>query len=114
MEELYVGFLKEGVQKDMCKANSPMVLWNYCVEQQGNIFSMYTRDSFQLNGTNPHTMTSVYESKIYNMCEFGWYKCCHYFDDPKVSIFPFLNACLGSVLGPDKNKGNEITQWILK
>ena len=71
MEEPYVGFLKEGSQKDMWKDNPPMVLWDYCVEQQGKILSMSTRDKFQLNGTNPHTMTSVYESKIYNMCELG-------------------------------------------
>ena len=30
--ELYIGLLMEAVRKDMRKSNSPMVLWDYCVE----------------------------------------------------------------------------------
>ena len=30
--ELYIGLLKEAVQKDMHESNSPMTLWDYCVE----------------------------------------------------------------------------------
>ena len=31
--ELYIGLCKEAVRKDMHKSNSPMVLWDYCVER---------------------------------------------------------------------------------
>ena len=31
--ELYIGLIKEAVQKDMMKANSPISLWDYCVER---------------------------------------------------------------------------------
>ena len=31
--ELYIGLLKEAVPKDMCESNSPMSLWDYCVER---------------------------------------------------------------------------------
>ena len=30
--ELYIGLLKKAVRKDMCESNSPMILWDYCVE----------------------------------------------------------------------------------
>ena len=30
--ELYIGLLKEAVRKDMHETNSPMILWDYCVE----------------------------------------------------------------------------------
>ena len=31
--ELYIGLLKEAVRKDMHESNSPMSLWDYCVER---------------------------------------------------------------------------------
>ena len=31
--ELYIGLLKEAVRKDMRESNSPMTLWDYCVER---------------------------------------------------------------------------------
>ena len=31
--ELYIGLLKEAVQKDMHESDSPMCLWDYCVER---------------------------------------------------------------------------------
>ena len=31
--ELYIGLLKEAVQKDMDESDSPMCLWDYCVER---------------------------------------------------------------------------------
>ena len=48
------------------------------------------------------------------MCKFGWNEWCHYFDDSKVSMFLFQKSYLGRVLGPAKNKGINIDQWILK
>ena len=75
---------------------------------------MTARELFQLNVTNPHTMTFGDEYDIYNMCKFGWYEWCHYFYDSKVSMFQPQKECLGIVLGPDKNEGNETTQWIIK
>ena len=31
--ELYIGLIKEAVRKDMRKTNSPLCLWDYCVER---------------------------------------------------------------------------------
>ena len=48
------------------------------------------------------------------MCKFGWYRWYHYFDDSKVSMLPFQKECMGRVIGPTNNGGNDITQWIIK
>ena len=33
MAELYIGLLKGAVQKEMRESDSPMCLWDYCVEK---------------------------------------------------------------------------------
>ena len=45
--ELYIGFLKEAVRRDMCQSNSPMSLWCYCIEQRANIHNAIPRPLFQ-------------------------------------------------------------------
>ncbi len=52
--EFYVGLLKEAIQKDI-QENSPLVLWDYCLERHILIFQVAAKKLFQLNGTNPHT-----------------------------------------------------------
>ena len=36
--ELYIGLIKEAVRKDMCETNSPLCLWDYCVERSDTIY----------------------------------------------------------------------------
>ena len=98
----------------MLQDKYPMVFWDYCEERQGEILSVTAWDIFQLYWTNPHTMTFGDEYNISNMCKFGSYKWCHYFYDSKVSMSTFQKSCMGHVIGPDKNKGNEMIQWIFK
>ena len=38
--ELYIDLLKEAVRKDMRESNSPMVLWNYAIEQRAAIHNL--------------------------------------------------------------------------
>ena len=112
--ELYGGLVKEAVRKDMREQNSPLVLWDYCVERRAKIFSLTARDLFQLNGTNPHTATFGDEGDISNLCQFDWYQWCWYFDETSALRFPFQKAALGRCLGPAENEGNEMSQWVLK
>lgn len=113
--ELYIGLLKESVRKDMRDSHSPLVLWDYCAERRASIFTLTARDLFQLNGTNPYTATFGEEGDISNLCQFAWYEWVYYYDDSNhSSMFPFPKATLGRCLGPAKNEGNEMTQWVLK
>jgi hypothetical protein len=109
--ELYVGLLKEAIQKDMQETNSPLVLWDYCLERLVLIFQVMSKKSFQLNGTNPHMATFGMEADILHLCQFGWYEWVYYWD--QLASFSFPKECLGWCLGPVKNEGNAMAQWIL-
>ena len=109
--ELYVGLLKEAIRKDMRETNSPLVLWDYCLERRVLIFQVTAKKLFQLNGTNPHTATFGTEADISHLCQFGWYEWVYYRDQS--ASFPYPKECLGRCLGPAKNEGNAMAQWIL-
>jgi hypothetical protein len=72
--ELYIGLMKKATQKDMQSLGSPLVLWDYCMENRAMIFQITAKKLFQLNGTNPHTMTFGTAADVSNLCHFGWYK----------------------------------------
>ena len=66
--KLYIGLLKEAVRKDMHESNSPMILWDYCVERWARINNLTAKDNFKLHGTTPHTATMAVEGDISSLC----------------------------------------------
>ena len=52
------------------------------------------------------------EADISNLCQFGWYEWVYFREDS--ASFPFQKEQLGRCLGPAKNEGNEMAQWVLK
>ncbi len=110
--ELYVGLLKEATRKDMGATGSPLVLWDYCMERRALIFQVTAKKLFQLNGTNPHTATFGTEADISHLCVFGWYEWVYYCNQS--AAYPYQKECLGRCLGPAKNEGNIMAQWVLK
>ena len=95
--ELYIGLIKEAVRKDMREANSPLCLWDYCVERRARINNLTAKDNFKLQGTNAYTSTAGEEGDISNLCQYKWYDWC-YFCEQKVA-FPDLKEQFGRVLG---------------
>ena len=73
---------------------------------------MTAKDTFNLHGSNPHTVLTGDEGDISSFCPFGWYKWCYYHDHTEK--FPFNKEVLGRILGPAKGEGNEMAQWVLK
>jgi hypothetical protein len=57
-------------------------------------------------------MTFGTKADISHICQYGWYKWVYY-RDVKTS-FPYNREWLGRCLGPAKNEGNAMAQWILK
>lgn len=110
--ELYIGLIKESIQKDLSRQNSPMKLWDYCAERRVRIHNVTPRDLFQLNGNNPTTATFGELGDISNISQFDWYDWC-YFREESTQQFPFQKRQLGRVLGPLINEGNEMTQAVL-
>ena len=85
--ELVVGLIKEATRKDLRDSGSPIVLWDYCLEQRALINQVIAKKLFQLNGVNPHTATFGTQADISNLCQFGWYKWVYYCD--KQAAYPF-------------------------
>jgi hypothetical protein len=108
-----VHWLDEGSHpKRLAIIGLPLIFWDYCMEQRVLVFQITAKKLFQLNGMNPHTMTFGTEADILNLCHFGWCKWV-YFQDVRTA-FPYQKGCLGCCLGPTKNEGNAMAQWILK
>ena len=96
--ELYIGFLKEAVRKDMCESNSPMSQWDYCMEGRARINNLTAKNYFNLHGATPHTATLAEVGEISSLCQFGWYEWCYYRE--QMAAFPHNREVLGRVLGP--------------
>ena len=109
---MYIGQFKESTCKDLRQSDSPLVLWDYCLERRERIHNVTPKNLFQLNGNTPTVATFGVEGDISNICQFGWYDWCYYRENSKVA-FPYQKECLGRVLGPLKNEGNAMTQAIL-
>ena len=110
--ELYIGLLKEAVQKDIRESNSPMSLWDYCMERRARINNLTAKDNFKLHGTTPHTTTLAEEGDISSLCQFGCYEWCYYCE--QTAAFPHNCEVLGRALGPARGEENEMAQWVLK
>ena len=96
----------------MKSSDCPMRLWDYCVERRARVNNMTSRDSFKLQGSNPHTTVTGDQGDISNLCQFDWYEWVHYRNNK--AQFPHNKERLGKVLGPSKGVGNEMCQWILE
>ena len=67
---------------------------------------------FQLQGQNPHMATLGEMGDISNLCQFGWYEWVYFCQH--TASFPYQKEVLGRCLGPTKNEGNEMCQWVLQ
>jgi len=109
--ELYIGLIKEAIRKEMRATHCPLVLWDYCAEYKAQVHNLTAKDLFQLQGQTPYTATTGNEADISHIYNFGWYDWCYYRDQKEP--FPMPKERLDRVLGPAKNHGNIMTQWVL-
>jgi len=110
--ELYIGLIKKAVLKDLKESDCPLVLWDYCIERRAMINNLTARDLFNLEGQTPFSSIMGYEGDISNLCQFKWYDWCYYREQGE--SFPRQKEVLARVLGPSKDSGNAMSQWILK
>ena len=110
--ELYIGFLKKAIRKDLQRSDCPLVLWDYCAQRRALIHNLTPRDLFQTEKQSPFQYQFGVQGDISNLCSFDWYDWCYYREEG-TNIFPRQKELLGRVLGPSKNEGNEMAQWVL-
>ena len=112
LAERYIGILKSAVRKDMYESNCPLKFWDYCVEWRVRVHNLTAKDRLALDGKNPYTATFGEESDISNICNYGFYELVYYWEN--TDSFPELKKKIGRCLGPCKDEGNEMAQYILK
>ena len=112
LAERYIGILKSAVRKDMYETDCPLKFWDYCVEWRVRVHNLTAKDRLALDGKNPYTATFGEESDISNICNFGFYELVYYWEN--TDSFPELKKKIGRCLGPCKDEGNEMAQYILK
>jgi len=110
--ELYIGLMKRAVGKDMRETNSPMSLWCYACERRASVMTMTANNLFQLQGQNPYMATLGEMGDISNLCQFGWYEWVYF--RQHTARFPHQKEVLGRCLGPTRDEGNEMAQWVLQ
>ena len=106
--ELYIGLLKEAVRKDLRATDTPMRLWDYALERRTMIHNLVPRPLFQ-NDRPPHEATFGEPGDISRLCNFGFFEFVYYRD---YANFPNNKEKL-ELLGPAKNEGNEMAQYVL-
>ena len=109
--ELYIGLLKESVQKDTKDSDTPLVFWDHWAESHSQINNLTAIILFQLEGRNAHFYITGEDGDISNLYQFAWYAWCYYHDH--TPGFLIQQEILGRVLGPYKVEANEMAQWIL-
>lgn len=116
LAERFIGMLKTGVRLDLRESNAPMVFWDYCLERRVQIMNLTARTTHRLQGLNPYTATTMEAADISNIATFGWFEWVYCLEDRGSSKhkFPKGLEVLGRCLGPAKDHGNEMAQWILK
>ena len=109
--ERFIQTLKTGSKHDMKSASSPIVFWCYCIERRALIENATAKDNYHLKGNVPHSAMTGEVTDISNLCRFGWYEWVK-FRKPGEQ-YPFPTERLGRCLGPARNKGNAMSQYVL-
>jgi hypothetical protein len=104
--------VKKGAGRKMVKKKSPKMLWDDCLELEGQIRSNTAHDIFELQGETPETILSGETSDISQLCELGWYDWCKFRD--VAAPFPQDKQVLGRYLGPSVDIGPAMTAKLLK
>ena len=102
-------FPEGGNKEDLRESDAPMVLLDYCIERRALIANATAKDNYKLQGAMAHAATFGEPPNISNL-RWGWYKWCYYRDD---TTFPQPREVRGRCLGPAKNKGSEMAQYVL-
>ena len=84
-----------------------MILQAYAIDLRALIGNAVACPFFQVQLKTPHERSFGNQNNISNICDFGSYEWVYYHD---FGSFPENKEKLGRILGPCKNKCNDISQ----
>lgn len=102
------GIIKARCRDMMRRTNTPIVLWDYCVEYNAELRTMTASNNINLSGRTPFEKVMGYTPDISELVEFDWYQWV-WFNDPTSPN----RTELGRWLGPAHNAGQGLAYYIL-
>ena len=112
LAELYIGIMKNAISRDLRETGCPLTFWCYATEWRMRVHNVTASKLAQCHRSNPHTATTGETKDISDISKFGFFQWVMYYN--KNTSYPQGRWCLGRALGPTKNVGNKMCQWILK
>ena len=96
----------------MIRTNSPIKLWDHCVELQAFIRSHTCTSNYELDGEAPETYVTGQTADISQFCEHQWHDWVMFYDT--AAVYPDAKPTLGRWLGPSLDVGPAMSAKILK
>ena len=102
------GIIKSRCRDMMRRTNTPIVLWDYCVEYNAELRTLTASNNVNLSGRTPHEAVMGYTPDISELVEFEWYQWVWYNDPASTDRIQ-----LGRWLGPAHNAGQGLAYYVL-
>ena len=102
------GIIKSRARDMMRRTNTPLVLWDYCIEYNSDIRCMTATSIFDLNNRTPFEAVLGFTSDISELVEFGWFQWVWYHNP----VDPTKDQ-IGRWMGPAHNVGQGLAYYIL-
>jgi len=112
LAELYVGLMKTAISRDLRETGCPLTLWCFATEWRMRVHNVTASKLSQCYRSNPYTATTGATTDISDISKFGFFQWIMYFN--KNTPHPQGRWFLGRTLGPTKDVGNAMCQWVLK
>ena len=94
-------------------SGSPLVSWCYCMERRSEINACCSRNNYNLDRQVPRTFMTGEETDISHICNLEWNEWVTFCRIRPEDAYPFPNGHFGRCLGPARNKGNLMSQYVL-
>ena len=94
-------------------SDSPLVFWCYCLERRSKIIACCSRNNYNLDRKVPRTFMTAEVTDISHVCNFKWYEWVKFRRIGPEAAYPFPSEHLGRCLGPSRNQGNSMSQYVL-
>ena len=104
--------LKMETRRDMKLSGFPLVFWCYCMERRSEIIACCSRNNYTLDRQVPRTFITGEVTDISQIFNFKWYEWVKFRRIGPEAAYPFPNEHLGRCLGPVRNKGNMMSQYV--
>jgi hypothetical protein len=94
----------------MHRAQTPVVLWDFCCQYMIELRNRLARPLQQLNGRTPYELIIGNTPDISEFLEFCWYQPIWYYES---NTFPQENRLLGHWIGIAHRVGQAMCYWVL-